>query len=84
MINDDVLSAEFIERNLVNHPPSGQTQTFMEEVRRDYHTVVRQLFGLVPYSRERSLALTKLEESLMWAMAALARDDWDSDISTDY
>ena len=30
-------------------------------------------------SRERALALSKLEESLMWAVASIAREGWDSE-----
>jgi hypothetical protein len=39
--------------------------------------VARGLFAAVPDCRERSLALTNLEQSCMWAMAALARTNYD-------
>jgi len=66
-----------VKRNMVNHPPDKVTQARMEAVREDYHAAAHRLNGIMGPSRERSLALTKLEESLMWAMAALARGNYD-------
>lgn len=50
--------------------------------KRDEHTSVRRmcrqladfLNESVPEGREKSLAMTKLEEVMMWANAAIARD----------
>ena len=66
-----------VQRNMVNHRPGKRTMRRMEVVRGDYHAVAHRLGGIMESSREKSLALTKLEESLMWAMAALARGDYD-------
>jgi hypothetical protein len=30
--------------------------------------------GVLPFSREKSLAMTKIEEAMMWANAAIARN----------
>jgi hypothetical protein len=36
--------------------------------------------GKVPDGREKSLAITHLEQAVMWAAAALARHDTDNDM----
>lgn len=47
-----------------------RVQTVAAEAR----SLAMTVCGLCPASRERSLALTKLEESVMWARASIARD----------
>jgi hypothetical protein len=71
-----------IERDMTNHPPSGPTQARMEEVRKKYKGVAAELHGF-GQSREASLAITNLEQSLMWAMAHLARNAYDASLSAD-
>lgn len=69
-----------IERDLVNHIPNENTQRVMEATRYQYHTVAEVINGIEELrgrSRELSLAATHLEQSLMYAMAALARSDYD-------
>ena len=66
-----------IVRNMVNHAPDRQTQKQMENLRYHYHLTVREMQKILPESRERSLAMTKMEEALMWSMASLARDSFD-------
>ena len=66
-----------IDRNMVNHTPDAETQKQMEVLRTQFHAVTDALLHIVPDGRERSLALTKLEEALMWSMAALARRSYD-------
>ena len=66
-----------VERDFTNHRPSEETQEVMRKLRARYHVVVRHLERL-PAGREFALAITNLEQSLMWAMAALARDDFDN------
>lgn len=56
------------------HPPR-------DEATKDRHEYIRSLLGdaaqvvdsLVPDGREKALAITKLEEAMMWANAAIAR-----------
>lgn len=61
-----------LEWNLTNHTPDAAQIVKIEQVR--LHA--RLLGGVIetlPPSRERSLAITSLEESTMWAVAGIAR-----------
>jgi hypothetical protein len=64
-----------IERSLTNQPPihTDVVQVF-ETLRLPYKDAAHLTIDLIPPSRERSLALTKLEEALMWAVKAVAVD----------
>ena len=64
-----------IEHRFAFHPAS-------EQEKRDEHTSARQscrqladhLDELLPEGREKALAITKLEETMFWANAAIARN----------
>lgn len=67
--------SEAIERSFSYHPPRpGQPERYGE-----IRAVAKQLAYLVedhcPAGRERSLAMTHLEAAVMWANAAIARED---------
>lgn len=64
-----------IEHNFTYHPPKpGQPQKYTDI--RDFAKGLALLIdSTCPDSREKSLALTKLEESVMWANAAIARNE---------
>ena len=72
--------SDSIENNFNYHQPAT------EEVGAK-HAAIRQLFKDLAYSvdticpdgREKALAITKLEEGMMWANAAIARNpEWSS------
>lgn len=54
-----------------------------DSVKRDQHSMIRNaclraagsINEICPDSREKSLAITHLEEAMMWGNAALARND---------
>lgn len=65
-----------MEWNLTNHPPKHDiTKMRMEKVRADALNLAYSIIDNCPESREQSLALTKLEEATMQAVAALARHE---------
>lgn len=68
-----------LERDLENrftyHPPSERQIPMYEDIRQAGHTFATLVTGYAPPSRELSLALTKIEEAVMWANAAIARHD---------
>jgi len=56
------------------HPPKDDdTRTAHESVREDCRTLAENLVAIVPPGRELSLALTHLEEVMMWSNAGIAR-----------
>ncbi len=64
-----------LENNFTYHPPTGlQTEqySFLRDVAK---SLARQINDTCPESREKALALTKLEESVFWANASIARNE---------
>jgi hypothetical protein len=57
------------------HPPvTPETVKAHERARALLGEVAQELGGLLPDGRERSLAITHLEDALMWANASIARN----------
>lgn len=56
------------------HAPHGDRAGRHERVREMLHAVALSVVELTPTSREQSLAITHLEEAMMWANAAIARE----------
>ncbi|MDL2214469.1 hypothetical protein LJB76_02785 [Clostridia bacterium OttesenSCG-928-O13] len=67
--------SEQIEKAFTYHPPKdGQPEKYTM-LRQAFKEVANLVDGHVPDGREKSLALTKLEESIMWANAGIARNE---------
>lgn len=56
------------------HPPTGTQPTIYENLRDLAKGFAVEIFMACPDSRERSVAITKLEEVVMWANASIARN----------
>jgi len=63
------------ENNFTYHPPHGKQPERYEYIRQEAKYLATVLIGQCPRSRELSLALTKLEEAVMWGMEAIARNE---------
>ncbi|MCK9361630.1 hypothetical protein M0Q28_05435 [Patescibacteria group bacterium] len=59
------------------HPPFGTQQERYVRIRDEAKSFATTILALTPKSREQSLALTKLEEVVMWANSAIARNEND-------
>jgi hypothetical protein len=57
------------------HPPHGNQTTRYEGIRGAASILAGALMSACPESRELSLALTNLEQAVMWANAAIARNE---------
>lgn len=65
---------EEIERRFDYNPPKDDEARLDHEfVRHTLKTTAEHLIDTIPESRELSLAITKLEEAMFWANAAIAR-----------
>ena len=56
------------------HPPSPEQIPVYQEIRNTGHEFARLISVYATDSRELSLALTAIEEAVMWANAAIARN----------
>lgn len=63
-----------LENRFAYHPANTEEKrTAHSTVRAELHRLADTLNELLPDTREKSLAITKLEEAMFWANAALAR-----------
>lgn len=61
--------------NMTNHTPSAYAIGTIEALREDFIELAESIEDVCPESRERSLAITNLEQALMWAVASIARQE---------
>jgi hypothetical protein len=67
-----------VEWNMTNHSPNADQVARIEAMRDVGKALGRAFASYGVRSRELSLAQTKLEEALMWAVASVARADTES------
>lgn len=68
------MDADDIETRFAYHPPDDQeTINRHGNIRRGLRIAAEVVNHNCPEGREKSLAVTKLEEAMMWANAAIAR-----------
>lgn len=74
-LDDESTVRAEMQHRLTNHPPkSAIVGDALDEVTANCISMSNVIFDNVPPGRERSLALTKLEELSMWAKAGIARN----------
>lgn len=64
-----------IENNFTYHQPKDGQSTKYEALRAKAKELAYLIDELCPDSREKSLALTQLEDCSMWANASIARNE---------
>lgn len=70
---EDILTR--IERDFKYHPPKNDQTERYTALRSSARVLAEQIAKYTPASREQSLALTNLEQAVMWANAAIARNE---------
>ena len=71
-------TVEEVKRSMTNVRPSDQGINSIEIFRDACKYVVECIFEHIPDCRERSLALTHLEETVMWGVKAICLNDPDA------
>lgn len=69
-----MLGNEEIQRRFDFHPADDQKAYVHETVRGILGDAAWDFDRILPDGREKSLAITKLEEAMFWANAAIARE----------
>jgi hypothetical protein len=64
-----------LDHRFTHHPPKGDQAVRYGEIRAGAKQLAHTIDELAPDSREKSLAITHLEEAVMWANAAIARNE---------
>ena len=64
-----------IEKNFTYHAPKNNQVERYASIREIAKGLAMFIDDHCPDSREKSLAMTKLEEAVMWANAAIARNE---------
>lgn len=72
-IERKAMTDEEINKRFDHHPPTGEKIKMHENTRTVYKGLAR-VVNQLPESREKSVALTALEESMFWTNAAIARN----------
>ena len=70
----DPIDYAALDHNFKHHAPDADAITCHESVRAAAREMTVRVLSVAEPSRERSLALTKIEEAMMWANAAIARE----------
>lgn len=63
---------ERLDNSFTYHPPKPDQIPRYEALRNKARELAIEFMELVPTSREKSLAITKLEEAVMWANKGIA------------
>lgn len=64
-----------IENNFIYHAPKEDQPQRYTNIRNKAREFALLIDEICPDSREKSLAMTKLEECMMWANASIARNE---------
>lgn len=68
-----------VEKTFTYHKPHGDQQDRYEMLREHAKILARVINARCPESREKSLALTNLQQAIMWANASIAINEAEAD-----
>lgn len=67
------MTDEEINNNFKYHELNNKNSTILDNIRSRCKWIVGYINEVMPECREKSLAITKFEEAMMWANAGIAR-----------
>lgn len=69
-----MLSQQELDHRFTYHAPRGTAPQRFIAIREEGRALASLINAACPEGREKALALTKIEEAVMWANAAVARN----------
>lgn len=66
------MSLNELDNIFTYHPPKGGQSEHYKRLREEAHAFASHVNTLCPESREKSIAITKIQEAVMFANAAIA------------
>lgn len=66
--------AQRIQNDFKYHQATTSTGPVHQHIREECQKLAEEFLRIIPDGRELSLALTKLEEAMLWANAGIARN----------
>jgi hypothetical protein len=69
------METQELEKRFTYHKLDVEQNNHCADIRQKAHELAILIDGLCPDSREKSVAITKLEEVVFWANAAIARHE---------
>ena len=66
------MTPEELDNAFIYHPPSPKQVELYTQLREQGKALAETVMANCPNSRERSLAITKLREAIMWANSSIA------------
>ena len=69
------MDAADLENRFTYHQPKGDQAERYVDIRTLARDFAKQIDAMCPDSREKSLAITHIEEAVFWANAAIARNE---------
>lgn len=64
----------YLDRAFTYHPPTENQPALYQQIRAEARELAALIMLVAPHCRERAVALTNLEQAVMWANAAIARN----------
>lgn len=71
----DEQMAQRLANDFTYHAPFGDQPQRYERIRAAGKAFAEAIVEMSPYSREQSLALTSVDQAVMWTNAAIARNE---------
>ena len=72
---DTKITKKDLDNRFTYYPPKGDQAETYASVRRAAKQLANKINKVCPDSREKSLAITKIEEAVFWTNAGIAREE---------
>ena len=70
-----------MKKTYAYHKPSESGLDLIRQLREAYSELHEKIEAIAPHSRERSVAITELETSAMWAIKSVVCNDPESEVT---